>query len=115
MTHTHLVLTSVRYQDRQFLMWCLIQSPQPPHVVGFTVFILHTKVSQVSGLGKLFPYSFSFPGWSNKSNDIQQINRKSNFNMCTTENHISMETAKTGRQTQVCMSFWTKEGEVGNS
>ena len=90
LTHTYLVLTCVRYQDRQFLMWRLIQSPQRPLVVGFIIFIFRMRVSKVSGLGNLSPYSFSFSGWSNKSNDIQQINRKTNFNTCTRENHISM-------------------------
>lgn len=44
------------------------------------------------------------------------INRKkSKFKMCTGGIHINVKIAKTVRQNEVYMSFWTKEWEIGSS
>lgn len=65
---------------------------------------------------KLSSCPFCSSGWWNNSNDIQQINRrKENFNTSAQGIHRSMTIPKIVRQNEVCMSFWTKEGEVSKS
>ena len=63
----------------------------------------------LSGPGTQSPYPCSTSGWSNNSNNTQQISgRKIQFSYLWGI-HVSTPIPKTVRQNEVYMSFWTKE------